>query len=98
MEYRFKWDLEKGISNRRKHGVSFEQAATVFLDSDQLSIYDDDHSDEEDRWVTLAMDSAGRTLVVVHTYIEIDLGEVVIRIISARNATRREIGQYQEDR
>jgi uncharacterized DUF497 family protein len=96
VNYRFEWDPAKARRNQRKHGVSFERAATVFKDPKQLSIYDRDHSDDEDRWVTLGMDSTGNLLVVVHTYRSIDNDEAGIRLISARTATMRERRQYNE--
>ena len=87
----FVWDTRKAEANLRKHGVSFEDAATVFDDTDTLCIYDPDHSQEEDRFVLLGMSASARILVVCHCYRE--EGEVV-RIISARKATERETEQY----
>ena len=87
----FVWDTRKAEANLRKHGVSFEDAATVFDDIDALCIYDPDHSQEEDRFVLLGMSASARILVVCHCY----RGEgEVVRIISARKATERETEQY----
>ena len=88
---RFEWDQRKNAANRRKHGVSFEEAATVFVDEHALLIADPDHSEDEDRFVLLGLCSLLRMLVVCHCYRE---GEDVIRIISARKATRSERLQY----
>lgn len=88
---RFEWGERKNRSNQHKHGVSFEDAETAFLDENALLIDDPDHSDEEPRFVLLGFSSALRLLVVCHcTRSE---GEV-IRIISARKADRTERSQY----
>lgn len=96
MRYNFEWDPAKAKQNPRKHGVSFGRAAQVFLDPLAISIYDAEHSEEEDRWVTLGMDRNDVLLVVVHTFREMDSDNYNIRIISARKATRREAEQYHE--
>ena len=92
---RFEWDDRKAAANRRKHGVSFDEARTVFLDEDALLIADEDHSEEEDRFILLGMSGQLRTLIVCHCYRE---GDEVIRIISARKANRTERRQYDERR
>jgi len=92
--YEFDWDEEKATENRRKHRVGFEEAATVFLDPRALSVYDTDHSAGEDRWVTLGLSSAGRLLVVCHTFREAGDAEALIRLISSRKATKKEDQQY----
>ena len=96
MQFDFKWDPGKAVQNRRKHGVSFEQAATVFLDPHALSMFDEGHSDAEDRWITLGISVAGNLLAVHHTFEEIEGTLVRIRIISSRKATRSETRQYSE--
>lgn len=88
---RFEWDQRKNAANRRKHGVSFEEAATVFADDHALLIADPDHSESEDRFVLLGLCSSLRMLVVCHCDQE---SEEVVRIISAREATRSERLQY----
>jgi uncharacterized DUF497 family protein len=88
---RFEWDRGKAKSNLSKHGVSFEEAATVFGDPLSLTISDPGHSDEEDRFVTIGVSSKLRTIVLVHT----DRGDHV-RIVSARLATTRERKDYEE--
>jgi hypothetical protein len=96
LRYNFEWDPAKERENTRKHKVSFRRAATVFRDPNQLSIYDEEHSEQEDRWVTMGIDSGGVLRVVVHTFERVDEGLCEIRIISARKATRRESRQYEE--
>jgi len=96
--YNFEWDPAKAKENLRKHRLRFERAAQVFLDGQAVSIYDDEHSDEEDRWVTLGKDRHGALLVVVHTFREIDAGNFSIRLISARKATKAEARQYSAGR
>ena len=92
-ELRFAWDERKNAANRRKHGVSFEEAQTVFSDDRALLISDPGHSHDEDRFVLLGLSAAARTLVVCHCYREAD---DVIRIISARKADHAERGAYED--
>ena len=93
--YQFAWDTEKATTNRAKHGVDFDLAATVFRDELALTIYDEDHSDEEERWITLGMAETGELLLVIHTFEELSPQEPLIRIISAREPTRQERLDYQ---
>lgn len=86
------WDEIKAASNIEKHGVSFDEAATVFLDPLSLSAHDPDHSAAEDRYITFGHSSLGRLLSVCHTY---RIG--TIRIITARLATQGERKLYEED-
>jgi uncharacterized DUF497 family protein len=88
---RFAWDSAKAEANERKHGVAFDEASTVFGDTLSVSGRDLEHSVGESRWITLGLSSHGRVLVVSHT----DRGGV-IRIISARPATRKEKRIYEE--
>jgi len=90
-ELRFEWDEAKSIANRGKHGVSFEEAATVFYDENALLISDPDHSDDEDRFFLMGLSVRVRNLVVSHCYREV---QGVIRIISARKADRSEREEY----
>ncbi|MEH2058315.1 MAG: BrnT family toxin [Nostoc sp.] len=92
-EIEFEWNLSKAKSNGRKHGVSFEEAQTVFSDENARLIYDPEHSVEEDRFLLLGMSDEFRLLVVSHLYKDSDR---LIRIISARTATRHERKQYEE--
>lgn len=90
-ELRFEWDPAKAEHNRRKHGVSFEEAQTVFYDESAVEFYDDEHSEWEDRFLLLGLSSRLRLLLVCHCYRE---REAVIRIISARKATQSEARHY----
>nr|WP_203219560.1 BrnT family toxin [Nostoc edaphicum] len=90
---KFEWNLSKAKSNERKHGVSFEEAKTVFYDENARLIYDPEHSVEEDRFLLLGMSDEFRLLVVSHLYKDSDR---LIRIISVRTATRHERKQYEE--
>jgi uncharacterized protein len=95
--YDFEWDPAKAQSNARKHEVTFEQAATVFLDAIALTVYDEVTSQNEERWFTLGYDSIGRLLAVAHTHHSIEPNRARIRIISARKATKRERRFYEEE-
>jgi uncharacterized DUF497 family protein len=96
LRYTFEWAPVKARANLRKHGVSFESAAEIFLDPLAVSVFDQEHSEAEERWVTIGQDSHARVLVFVHTFSEVSAEESKIRIISARRATRREARQYEE--
>ena len=87
----FEWDTNKARTNRRKHGVTFEEASSALRDSFSATAYDPDHSKNEDRFVTFGMSSKGRLLTVAHT----ERGNA-IRIISARPATNSERLIYEE--
>ncbi|MBI4605493.1 MAG: BrnT family toxin [Planctomycetes bacterium] len=89
----FEWDPAKEAANRRKHGVSFDEGRTVFYDLNARLMGDPDHSTDEERFLLLGMSSRFRLLVVCHTYRR---GDQVVRVISARKATRREKAQYTE--
>ena len=90
---RFDWDEQKNQSNRTKHGIWFEEAQTVFGDLHGRLFYVPEHSEHEDRFILLGLSSAARVLVVVHCYRSSDS---VVRIISARKATRKEVRFYEE--
>jgi uncharacterized DUF497 family protein len=94
-ELSFEWNPQKAAANARKHGISFERAATVFRDPEALSLYDRAHSETENRWITLGLDSQGQLLVVCHTWREMNEGVASCRIISARKATKTEARQYR---
>ena len=97
MQYDLEWDPDKAKRNRKRHGISFEQAATVFRDPRALSLFDDKHSETEDRWITFGVSATGGMLVVHHTFEEISDERIRIRIFSSRKGTRREIRQYSEE-
>ena len=88
---RFLWDKSKNLENQRKHGVLFEEAQTAFLDERAMVYYDPEHSEDEDRFLLLGMSFQLRVLVVCNCYRE---GDLVVRIISARRADRREEESY----
>lgn len=90
-ELGFEWDERKSASNKKKHGVSFDEASTVFTDDEALLIPDDAHSGSEDRFVILGLSSMSRILIVCHCY---RAGGDVIRIISARKADAGERAAY----
>lgn len=94
MQYNFEWDPEKDRQNLQKHKVSFEKAADVFLDPLAVSIFDESHSIDEERWVTMGRDKSGMILVVIHTFVVQGRHKRKIRIISARKATRNETKQH----
>ncbi len=93
MPIRFDWNSRKERSNRQKHQVGFDEASTVFSDSLSITIPDPDHSNDEERWVTMGLSHRQRLLVVVHT----EEGEKeIVRIISARRADSDERREYEE--
>jgi uncharacterized DUF497 family protein len=92
-DLRFEWDPRKDAANQRKHGVSFTEAESVFADEHGLLLDDPDHSTVEDRFILLGLSARFRVLVVVHAYRAAD---DLIRIISARRATRTERTRYEE--
>ena len=94
-ECNFEWDAWKAATNIQKHGVSFENAATVFRDAEALSLFDEKHSVDEERWITLGLDNRGQLLVVCHTWREMETGAASCRIVSARKAGRKEAAQYR---
>jgi uncharacterized protein len=87
----FEWDDTKAEANERKHGVPFAEAMTVFADPLSLTGYDPDHPVDEDRYITMGLSATGRLLIVSHA----DRGDLV-RIISAREATRGERKDYED--
>jgi len=96
MNYNFEWDPNKAKSNLTKHKISFESSTSVFKDENAISIYDEKHSLEEDRWITIGIDFETRTLIVIHTFIIINQDNCNIRVISARKATKSEQKTYKE--
>jgi len=96
MRYDFEWDAHKAASNAKKHQISFEQAATVFLDVLALTVFDEAHSLTEERWFTLGNASNGVLLAIAHTFQVSSVTNVRIRIISARLATKQEQHFYAD--
>ncbi|MBI3319806.1 MAG: BrnT family toxin [Candidatus Omnitrophica bacterium] len=93
-DIRFEWDRAKAALNTRKHGVSFEEAQTVFYDEQAIEFFDPDHSERENRFLMLGVSFTLRLLVVCHCLRE---AQSVIRIISARKATRHEAKHYRRE-
>ena len=89
---RFEWDENKNRDNTRKHGVSFEEAQTVFFDENAIRYFDPDHSEDEDRFIMLGISFKLRVLVVCHCY---QVRDTIIRIVSARKADKREARAYR---
>lgn len=87
----FEWHEAKNTANQKKHGVSFEEAQSVFFDEYAVQFYDEEHSSDEERFVMLGMSNQSRILIVCHC--ERDSGNT-IRIVSARKATNKERGFY----
>jgi len=94
-QYKFEWDTIKARGNLRKHRVAFERAATIFLDPDALSEFDEEESGAEDRWITLGLDRTGALLIVCHTCRDEAEASARIRLISARKPTKSEAKQYE---
>ncbi|MCX5817565.1 MAG: BrnT family toxin [Proteobacteria bacterium] len=88
----FEWDPEKAITNKKIHGITFDEASTVFKDTLSVTIYDPLHSEDENRFVLIGNSHRNRLLVVVHT----ERGNRV-RIISTRKAKKKERQQYEEN-
>lgn len=91
-DLRFEWDKSKATINLKKHGVSFEEAKSAFSDERAKLIADPDHSEDEDRFILLGYSSSMRLLIVCHCY---RTDESIIRIISARKASRHEAASYR---
>ena len=89
----FEWDEKKNRANIRKHGVTFEEAMTVFFDDNAILFDDPEHSDREERFLLLGMSTEANVMIVCHCCRQSD---TVIRIISARKATRKEEQRYAE--
>jgi len=96
MNYNFEWDPTKAKKNLSKHKINFEDATSIFKDKNSISIFDESHSENEERWATIGLDVKTRTLVVIHTYISFDKDNCNIRIISARKATKNEMKFYNK--
>ena len=89
----FDWDERKNFFNKRKHGISFEEAATVFFDEEAILFDDPKHSEEEERFLLIGMAVSSKLCIVCHCYRD---DEKIIRIISARKATKNEEKRYAE--
>lgn len=90
-ELRFEWDANKEKANIKKHGVSFDEARTVFYDENAIRFFDPDHSEDEDRFILLGISFKLRIVVVCHCF---RISDTVVRIISARKADNNEEHEY----
>ena len=93
MKIKFEWDKKKNAANKKKHKISFEEARTVFYDENAILFFDEEHSDAEARYILLGYSENLKMLVVCHCYIQ---NREVIRIYSARKATKNEKSYYFE--
>ena len=94
--YEFEWDDAKAASNLAKHGVDFNEAMGVMLDPLTMTRYDEEHSGDEDRWVSLGRSDHARLLVVVRTFSATGTNTALVRVISAPAPTKREREQYEQ--
>ena len=92
-DIKFEWNENKNVINQQKHKISFDEATTVFYDEEARIIDDPEHSEEEERFIILGLSKKANLLVVCHCY---RASETIIRIISARKATKAETKQYQD--
>jgi len=95
MHLHFEWDPQKAAENLRKHKVSFAEATEVFRDPLALTVFDEDNSATEERWVTLGQVQNRRLVVLIHTWREENAETIHVRLISAREATTHEARQHQ---
>jgi len=95
LHIKFEWDFEKEKINILRHKLNFADASHVFSDIFQLNLFDDEHSDDEDRWIVIGEIPAMKIVVVIHTFRQCHAsGDVTVRIISARKATKKERANY----
>jgi hypothetical protein len=90
------WDAKKAEGNFRKHGISFVVAATAFRDPLSVTVFDAEHSEDEERWITIGRAATGQFLLVVHTWTDTGGSSAHARIISAREAKNSERQSYEE--
>ena len=95
-DYEFDWDDNKAAINLGKHGVDFREAMTVMLDPLAMTFFDTEHSQDEERWISVGRSSNGTLLLVVHTFTATGPSSALVRIISARTTTRNERRQYEQ--
>ena len=95
-DYEFEWDDAKAQANLAKHGVDFMDAMSVLADPLAMTRFDDEHSDEEERWVSVGRAANGQLLLIVYTFHASGPNTALVRLISARAASRRERAQYEE--
>ena len=96
IDYEFEWDDNKASINLNKHGVDFRDAMTAVVDPLAMTFFDTEHSEDEDRWVCVGRSNEGALLLVIHTFVGTGPSSALVRIISARPATRNERQQYEQ--
>jgi uncharacterized protein len=96
VNFNFEWDPIKARANLDKHSVAFDEAASVFKNPRAISIFDPDHSETEDRCITMGISEKGRLLIVIHTFLKESEDTIIMRIITSRKATRHETANYGE--
>jgi uncharacterized protein len=96
VDYEFDWDDTKAQSNLKDHKVDFNDAMTVLKDPLAITSFDEGHSDDEERWITVGNSSTGQLLLVVHTFTSLSATSALVRIISAREPTKRERQHYEQ--
>ena len=95
-DYEFEWDDAKAADNLAKHSIDFADAMSVLLDPLAMTLFDSDHNEDEERWISLGHAANGQLLLVVHTFSATSPNAALVRLISARVATRREREQYEQ--
>jgi uncharacterized DUF497 family protein len=95
-DYEFDWDDNKAATNLQKHGVDFVEAMTVLADPLAMTFFDAEHSLDEERWVSVGRSTHGALLLVIHTFLATGPNSALVRLISARRATKREQQQYEQ--
>ena len=95
MSIKFEWDFFKEKSNKLKHNIDFQRASTIFKDPNSLTIFDNKHSQYEERWITIGQDNTNNIIIVVHIDNYLKNNELIIRIISARKANKNERATYR---
>ncbi len=92
---KYEWDESKSKANRKKHGISFEEAAEIFDDPFHISILDKRFDYFDERWITIGLTKNGKVTIVGHLYYLTEEGEEITRVITARKATKKERDQYE---
>jgi uncharacterized protein len=95
LQYNVEWDPEKARINLKKHGISFELASSIFFDPCAVSIFDNEHDENEDRWITMGIAKNGHLILLCHLFKEETKDSSTIRIFSARKATKSEAKNYK---
>jgi hypothetical protein len=95
LQYTIEWDPEKARINLQKHGISFELASSIFFDPCAVTIFDNEHSEHEDRWITMGAAKNGQVIILCHLFKTETKESCITRIYSARKATKTELKSYK---